>query len=137
MSSHIFDIRVLLYCLCLICFDRFLRLYQVDVLNAHSKAVYAGQTVPMDFQEGTISVVLNLPQNAEEPFLWKVSPTIGDHRLAYSFLSVSLHHLSPQKARLLNLLSIPFFGLTGVHHAKRRALPKYDRGIWNGNPPGG
>lgn len=51
----------------------FLAFYgQVDVLNAKTKTFYAGDTIPMEFQEGTVFANIRMPENAAEPFLWKV-----------------------------------------------------------------
>lgn len=44
----------------------------VDVLNAQTKAFYAGTTIPMDFQKGQVSATVKMSDYAQEPFLWKV-----------------------------------------------------------------
>ena len=50
---------------------------KVDVLNAHTKAWYAGATVPMDAQVGQVSLTIKMADQAEEPFLWKVRRGLG------------------------------------------------------------
>jgi hypothetical protein len=44
----------------------------VDVLNAHTKAFYAGTTIPMETMKGQVSATIKMANWAEEPFLWKV-----------------------------------------------------------------
>jgi hypothetical protein len=59
----------------------------VDVLNAQTKAFYAGTTIPMDFQKGQVSATVKMSDYAQEPFLWKVRACVracvrGDRRAA-------------------------------------------------------
>lgn len=44
----------------------------VDVLNAQTKAFYAGSTTPVDYQKGQLSANIVMAVGATEPFLWKV-----------------------------------------------------------------
>jgi len=45
----------------------------VDVLNAHTKAFYAGKWEEFDTQAGEVSLTIQMPSwGVEEPFLWKV-----------------------------------------------------------------
>ena len=66
----------------------------VDVLDATTKQFYAGETKKFEEVAGQSTFTLTLPQNAQEPFLWKVFVTPRDepfpNMLAESGMNIGL-----------------------------------------------
>lgn len=50
----------------------------LNLLNLNTKLYYGGQIIPVDGQRGEVTASFVLPENVEEPFMWKVYLTPRD-----------------------------------------------------------